>query len=238
MDQHDRGPSAPLAGMDRTTVGRLYVMHELSPNHRSLNGAQRGGLQPLFLNTLSGGGTWQENNVTEAQVMERYGPTIARGAPTLWTEAAKLVREHFADLEQGHTVGWRDSGSRHSALAVGWGAYRGTTTRNSRSERCYEVNASITKISSNTEVVCALTLARAVAIARGQKLRADDGYYREYLAHVVAGRRRTAAMTLPSIATRPAPISANPKKAVGCMWLAKDKAAKQEGADRQQECHQ
>ena len=62
--------------------------------------------QPLFLNTLSGGGTWQENNVTEAQVMERYGPTIERGAPTLWAEAAKLVRQHFAELEQGHTVGW------------------------------------------------------------------------------------------------------------------------------------
>lgn len=54
--------------------------------------------QPLFLNTISGGGTWQENNVTELQVLERYGPTIERGAPTLWTEAAKLVHHHFAKL--------------------------------------------------------------------------------------------------------------------------------------------
>ena len=59
-------------------------------------------LQPLFLNTLSGGGTWQENNVTEAQVMERYGPTIERGAPALWAEAAKMVRQHFAELEPSH----------------------------------------------------------------------------------------------------------------------------------------
>lgn len=53
-------------------------------------------LQPLFLNTLTDGGTWKENGVTEAQVMERYGPTIERGAPVLWAEAAKLVRQHFA----------------------------------------------------------------------------------------------------------------------------------------------
>lgn len=52
-------------------------------------------LQPLFLNTLTGGGTWTENGVTEQQVLERYGPTIERGSPELWQEARKLVRQHF-----------------------------------------------------------------------------------------------------------------------------------------------
>lgn len=57
-------------------------------------------LQPLFLNTLTGGGTWAENGVTEQQVLERYGPTIERGSPALWDEARKLVRQYFAEREQ------------------------------------------------------------------------------------------------------------------------------------------
>jgi putative hydrolases of HD superfamily len=52
-------------------------------------------LQPL-LNVLAGGGTWTENGVAERQVMERYGPTIERGSPVLWREAAELVRKHYA----------------------------------------------------------------------------------------------------------------------------------------------
>ena len=55
-------------------------------------------LQPLLLNTLTDGGTWAENGVTEAQVVDRYGPVIERGSPLLWREARALVREHF----QGH----------------------------------------------------------------------------------------------------------------------------------------
>lgn len=56
-------------------------------------------LQPLFLNTLTGGGTWTENGVTEAQVVERYGPAIQAGSPALWQMAAALVRRHFAKAE-------------------------------------------------------------------------------------------------------------------------------------------
>jgi putative hydrolase of HD superfamily len=52
-------------------------------------------LQPLLLNTLTDGGTWTENNVTEEQVMARYGLTISRGSPKLWRVAAELVRQHF-----------------------------------------------------------------------------------------------------------------------------------------------
>jgi len=53
-------------------------------------------LQPLLLNTLTDGGTWTESGVTEQQVMDRYGPTIEAGAPLLWQEALRLVRQHFA----------------------------------------------------------------------------------------------------------------------------------------------
>lgn len=52
-------------------------------------------LQPLFINTLTKGGTWTESGVTEQQVLERYGPTIERGSPALWEEAKKLVRSYF-----------------------------------------------------------------------------------------------------------------------------------------------
>tara|TARA_B100002049_G_scaffold97306_1_gene71872 strand:+ start:893 stop:1483 length:591 start_codon:yes stop_codon:yes gene_type:complete len=52
-------------------------------------------LQPLLLNTLTGGGTWAENRVSEQQVHERYGPTIARGSTELWQHARELVRAHF-----------------------------------------------------------------------------------------------------------------------------------------------
>jgi putative hydrolase of HD superfamily len=52
-------------------------------------------LQPLLLNTLTGGGTWTENGVTEEQVNERYGPTIEGGSRVLWQAASRLVRQHF-----------------------------------------------------------------------------------------------------------------------------------------------
>lgn len=53
-------------------------------------------LQPLLINTLSEGGTWSENGVSQQQVIERYGPTIARGSPALWEVARKHVSEFFA----------------------------------------------------------------------------------------------------------------------------------------------
>lgn len=54
-------------------------------------------LQPLLLNTLTGGGTWAENGVSEQQVHDRYGPTIERGSPALWNRARSLVQRHFSD---------------------------------------------------------------------------------------------------------------------------------------------
>lgn len=53
-------------------------------------------LQPLLLNTLTDGGTWTENDVTEQQVIERYGPAINGGSPFLWQAALSLVQQHFA----------------------------------------------------------------------------------------------------------------------------------------------
>lgn len=52
-------------------------------------------LQPLLLNTLTDGGTWAENGLSEAQVMARYRPVIERGIPGLWPFVEALVRRHY-----------------------------------------------------------------------------------------------------------------------------------------------
>jgi len=54
-------------------------------------------LQPLIHNVATGGGTWLEANVSEAEVEQRYGPTIERGAAQLWDHAHELVQQHFAN---------------------------------------------------------------------------------------------------------------------------------------------
>jgi putative hydrolase of HD superfamily len=64
-----------------------------TPNARFAKALDR--LQPLLLNTLTDGGTWTENGVSEQQVMERYGPAIEGGSALLWQVASTLVRQHF-----------------------------------------------------------------------------------------------------------------------------------------------
>ena len=51
--------------------------------------------QPLLVNVFTQGGTWSENHVSYEQVLERYGPTIQRGAPALWELARRWVASHF-----------------------------------------------------------------------------------------------------------------------------------------------
>jgi putative hydrolases of HD superfamily len=71
-------------------------------------------LQPLLLNTLTGGGTWTESGVTEEQVYERYGPTIERASPALWSRARTLVRQHFAAVQDHRIRSCPDPAERHS----------------------------------------------------------------------------------------------------------------------------
>ncbi|WP_427026286.1 HD domain-containing protein (plasmid) [Aureimonas ureilytica] len=56
--------------------------------------------QPLLLNTLTDGGTWTENDVSEAQVHARYGPVIEKGSPDWWAHARALVARHFASSDR------------------------------------------------------------------------------------------------------------------------------------------
>lgn len=53
-------------------------------------------LQPLLLNIANGGGTWTENDVNQATVIERYGPAISAAMPDLWPYIEKMVIEHFS----------------------------------------------------------------------------------------------------------------------------------------------
>lgn len=53
-------------------------------------------LQPLLLNTVTGGGTWTENDVPQAEVTARMRPPIEAGSRALWAEAERLIQEHFA----------------------------------------------------------------------------------------------------------------------------------------------
>lgn len=53
-------------------------------------------VQPVMANLMSGGGTWTTYNVTAAQLDERVGSKIARGAPELWTWLRRQTRRFFA----------------------------------------------------------------------------------------------------------------------------------------------
>ncbi|KIN61034.1 Metal-dependent phosphohydrolase, HD subdomain [Sulfitobacter noctilucae] len=52
--------------------------------------------QPPMQNLQSGGGSWTEYNVSEAQVAERVGSKIAIGAPGLWDYARQRIAAYFA----------------------------------------------------------------------------------------------------------------------------------------------
>lgn len=52
-------------------------------------------VQPLVTNAYAGGGTWNASRLTLEEVLERYGPTIARGSPRLWAACEALIRSHF-----------------------------------------------------------------------------------------------------------------------------------------------
>lgn len=65
-------------------------------------------VQPLLTNVFTSGGTWTESGVTQELVLQRYGPTIARGSTTLWAACEALVREHFATLDSAQDIGSKD----------------------------------------------------------------------------------------------------------------------------------
>lgn len=52
--------------------------------------------QPVMQNIVTGGGTWVEYGVTHAQLVERVGLRIQRGAPAVWTWLDDSARGFFA----------------------------------------------------------------------------------------------------------------------------------------------
>ncbi|WP_226583160.1 HD domain-containing protein [Acuticoccus sediminis] len=65
-----------------------------TPEARFAKGLDR--LQPVLLNLMTDGGTWDDFAVTEEQVMARCGPPIEGASPDLWAAATDLIRAHFA----------------------------------------------------------------------------------------------------------------------------------------------
>jgi len=52
---------------------------------------------PVFQIMASGGGSWKKYNVTQAQIAQRVGTKVARGAPDLWAYAEKRIADYFRD---------------------------------------------------------------------------------------------------------------------------------------------
>jgi len=51
----------------------------------------------LLLNVAVGDGTWAENAMTDEQIIERYGLTIAGGSNSLCEAVRKLIRRQFSE---------------------------------------------------------------------------------------------------------------------------------------------
>jgi putative hydrolase of HD superfamily len=53
-------------------------------------------VQPVLANLETGGGTWPEYNVTQAQLESRVGAKVKRGAPALWAHLKTRIDTWFA----------------------------------------------------------------------------------------------------------------------------------------------
>lgn len=67
-----------------------------SPSARFAKSLDR--FQPPMQNLASGGGSWTEYQVSEAQIEEKVGRKIAIGAPDLWTYARARISAFFAGV--------------------------------------------------------------------------------------------------------------------------------------------
>jgi putative hydrolases of HD superfamily len=88
-----------LPAPDRQRLMALWHEFEAAETNDARFAKALDRMQPLLLNTLTEGGTWSENGVTEEQVYARYGPVIERGSERLWCYARGLVRQHFQTLD-------------------------------------------------------------------------------------------------------------------------------------------
>ena len=67
-----------------------------SPSARLAKSLDR--FQPPMQNLASGGGSWTDYNVSEAQIEEKVGRKIAIGAPALWSYARARISSFFAGV--------------------------------------------------------------------------------------------------------------------------------------------
>ncbi|MEO9632143.1 MAG: HD domain-containing protein [Sulfitobacter sp.] len=67
-----------------------------SPSARFAKSLDR--FQPPMQNLASGGGSWTDYNVSEAQIEEKVGRKIAIGSPALWSYARARISSFFAGV--------------------------------------------------------------------------------------------------------------------------------------------
>jgi len=68
----------------------------VSPSARFAKSLDR--FQPPMQNLASGGGSWTDYNVSEAQIEEKVGSKIAIGAPALWAYTRARISSFFAGV--------------------------------------------------------------------------------------------------------------------------------------------
>lgn len=106
-DQEDREREAAerIFGMlpesQREYISNLWIEFETAESKEAQFAKSLDRLQPLMQNVSSGGGTWNDNEITQQQVLDRYGPVIEAGSPPLWEVAQENVFRHFGEEEEG-----------------------------------------------------------------------------------------------------------------------------------------
>jgi len=99
QSEREQGAAERLFGLLPTAqceeLGHLWREFEDGQSNDAQFAKALDRFQPLLANIFTGGGTWSEGHVQYEQVLERYGPTIQRGAPELWKLAQAWVASHF-----------------------------------------------------------------------------------------------------------------------------------------------
>jgi putative hydrolases of HD superfamily len=90
-----------LPAAQREELGSLWREFETGQSSDAQFAKALDRFQPLLANIFTSGGTWSDSHVECAQVLERYGPTIQRGAPELWRVAQEWVISHFDRKVEG-----------------------------------------------------------------------------------------------------------------------------------------
>ncbi|MFG6500213.1 HD family hydrolase [Sulfitobacter sp. 1A13191] len=87
-----------LPGDLRDDLRSIWEEFEAAENPSARFAKSLDRFQPPMQNLASGGGSWTDYNVSEAQIEEKVGRKIAIGAPALWSYARARISSFFAGV--------------------------------------------------------------------------------------------------------------------------------------------